>query len=116
MNALRPLQPGVLAMVFALGLAGCGETAKLPDSAGIGPNPILPPPHKTLIPTVYIAPAKGWPEGAKPVAAQGTSVAAFAAGSTIRAGSTCCPTATCWSPRPTRRRSPRTARASRAGS
>ena len=24
-------------------------------------------------------------------------------GSTIRAGSTCCPTATCWSPRPTRR-------------
>jgi glucose/arabinose dehydrogenase len=31
-----------------------------------------------LIPTVNIAPAIGWPEGAKPVAAAGTQVAAFA--------------------------------------
>ena len=36
------------------------------------------------------------------------------AGSTIRAGSTCCRTATCWSPRPTRRRSRTDARASEA--
>jgi thioredoxin 2 len=35
---------------------------------------------------------------------------------TTRAGSTCCPTATCWWPRAMRRPSLKTARASRAGS
>ena len=63
-------------LVFAL--AACGEVAKLPVSAGIGPTPTLPPPNKTLIPTVNIAPAKGWPSGATPQAAAGTRVAAFA--------------------------------------
>jgi glucose/arabinose dehydrogenase len=38
----------------------------------------LPPPQKSLLPTINIAPAKGWPAGAKPVAAKGTAVAAFA--------------------------------------
>ncbi len=38
------------------------------------------------------------------------------AASIIRAGSTCCPTATCSSPRPTRRRGPRTTTACTAGS
>jgi len=41
---------------------------------------MLPPPHPTLIPTVNIAPAKGWPAGATPVAADGLKVAAFASG------------------------------------
>ena len=63
-------------LVFAL--AACGEVAKLPVSAGIGPTPTLPPPNKTLIPTVNIAPAKGWPSGATPQAAAGLRVAAFA--------------------------------------
>jgi glucose/arabinose dehydrogenase len=61
-------------------VAGCGDEATLPVSAGIGPNPKLPPPHTTLIPTVDIAPAKGWSDGAAPVAAQGLQVAAFATG------------------------------------
>jgi glucose/arabinose dehydrogenase len=52
----------------------------LPFSAGVGPDPALPPPATTLIPTVNIAPAVGWPAGAKPVAAAGASVSAFAAG------------------------------------
>ena len=60
--------------------AACGETAKLPFSAGVGPNPTLPPPNETLIPTVHIAPAKGWPDGAKPTSAPGTAVNAFASG------------------------------------
>ena len=68
------------AAVIAVSLAACGEMAKLPDSAGVGPNPTLPPPSETLIPMVHIAPAKGWPEGRKPVAAAGTSVSAFASG------------------------------------
>jgi len=68
-----------LAGVIALGLAGC-EEAKLPVAQGTGPNPQLPPPNKTLIPTVNVAPAKGWPEGGKPTVAAGMQVAAFASG------------------------------------
>jgi glucose/arabinose dehydrogenase len=71
-----------LAFVIALagGLAACGETSRLQISDGTGPSPKLPEPNKTLIPTVNIAPAIGWPDGAKPVAAAGTRVAAFAEG------------------------------------
>ena len=61
-------------------LAGCGEVAQLPVSAGTGPNPTLPPPTKTLLPTVNIAPAQGWVADTKPVAPEGTAVGAFASG------------------------------------
>ncbi len=66
--------------VAMLALAGCGNNARLPVSAGIGPTPALPRPSSALIPTVNIAPAKGWPAGVAPVAAPGTAVNAFAAG------------------------------------
>jgi len=66
--------------LIAVGVAACGDLAKLPVSAGTGPSPTLPPPVETLIPTVNIAPAKGWPAGATPLAAQGTTVARFAEG------------------------------------
>jgi len=46
----------------------------------MGPSPQIPSPRKTLIPTVQVATAKGWPEGGKPTAAPGWSVQAFAAG------------------------------------
>ncbi|MHC8298741.1 PQQ-dependent sugar dehydrogenase [Pseudomonas sp. ZS1P83] len=69
-----------LVIVFAGGLAACGETSRLQVSDGTGPSPKLPEPNKTLIPTVNIAPAIGWPNGAKPIAATGTQVAAFAEG------------------------------------
>src|SRR6266545_4454789 len=65
---------------IAVTLAGCGQSAHLPVTAGMGPEPALPPPSKSLIPTVNIAPAKGWPAGVKPVAAPGTTVNAFAGG------------------------------------
>ena len=45
-----------------------------------GPNPTIPAPTKTLIPTVNVAKATGWPEGAKPKAANGLTVNAFANG------------------------------------
>ena len=61
-------------------LAACGETAQLPAEAGIGPNPTLPEPNETMIPTVDIAPAIGWPDGGEPVAAQGLAVNALATG------------------------------------
>jgi len=62
----------------ALLLSACGESAKLPEEAAIGPNPTLPEPVKTLIPTVDIAPAKGWPEGVLPTPASGLTVTALA--------------------------------------
>ena len=61
-------------------LGGCAESARLPVEAGIGPNPTLPTPVHTLIPTVRIATAKGWPAGVTPTAASGYEVAAFATG------------------------------------
>jgi glucose/arabinose dehydrogenase len=54
--------------------------AQLPISAGVGSHPQLPPPNQTLIPTVNIAKAVGWPENGKPVAAPGMVVNAFAVG------------------------------------
>jgi glucose/arabinose dehydrogenase len=70
----------VFVIALAGGLAACGETSSLQVSDGTGPSPKLPEPNKTLIPTVNIAPAIGWPAGAKPTAAVGTQVTAFAEG------------------------------------
>jgi glucose/arabinose dehydrogenase len=70
--------PLVLVIALSGGLAACGETSRLQVSDGTGPSPQLPEPNKTLVPTLNIAPAIGWPEGAKPMAANGTQVAAFA--------------------------------------
>jgi glucose/arabinose dehydrogenase len=69
-----------LAVGFALALGGCGDHATLPESAGTGPSPVLPPPHRTLIPTVHIARAAGWPAGARPTAAAGLTAGAYAVG------------------------------------
>lgn len=66
------------ALLLAVCAASCADTARLPETATMGPDPQLPPPERSLIPTIVVAPATGWPEGVKPVAAPGTSVAAFA--------------------------------------
>lgn len=68
----------LLLSMTMFGLAACGATAQLPVAAGSGPHPELPPPQASLIPTVNIATAIGWPDGGKPVTAKGLSVAAFA--------------------------------------
>jgi glucose/arabinose dehydrogenase len=70
----------VAAAMVLVGLTGCGDLSTLPESSGFGPAPVLPPPHATLIPTVRIAPAVGWPSGAKPIAAADLEVNAYAAG------------------------------------
>ncbi|MCK1794372.1 PQQ-dependent sugar dehydrogenase [Pseudomonas violetae] len=70
----------VFVIALAGGLTACGETSSLQVSDGTGPSPKLPEPNKTLIPTVNIAPAIGWADGAKPTAIAGTQVAAFAEG------------------------------------
>jgi glucose/arabinose dehydrogenase len=66
------------AAALSLGLAACGDESKLPERADYGPSPQLPAPTKTLIPTVNIAPAKGWPAGATPTPASDLAVVAFA--------------------------------------
>lgn len=68
----------VLPLVSALLLTACGDTAQLPVEAGMGPEPVLPPPNPTLFPTVNIAPAEGWPNGDTPDPAAGMRVVAFA--------------------------------------
>jgi glucose/arabinose dehydrogenase len=60
--------------------AGCASSARLPVSAGTGPNPQLPPPTRSLIPTVHVVTAKGWANGAHPTSSGGLTVAAFAQG------------------------------------
>jgi glucose/arabinose dehydrogenase len=77
---MRKTRLPVLLCLLAFSLAGCGDEATQPEEAGVGPNPKLPPPNETLIPTVNIAPHKGWPAGGKPTPAAGLSVAAYAVG------------------------------------
>ena len=68
------------AALGALMLMACGEAAKLPVSAGIGPEPQLPAPVKAVLPTVNIAEPVGWAEGEAPTPAEGLAVEAFATG------------------------------------
>ena len=73
-------RPSPCLLAIALLLGGCGERARLPFDAGTGPAPVLPPPKRTLLPTVKIAKATGWPAGEAPTPAAGLRVNAFAAG------------------------------------
>ncbi|MES2682096.1 MAG: sorbosone dehydrogenase family protein [Pseudomonadota bacterium] len=71
-----------LAPLFALAtLTACSSNSPTTDTTalpGVGPNPELGAPSTSLLPVVNIAPAKGWPEGGKPITAAGTQVVAFA--------------------------------------
>jgi glucose/arabinose dehydrogenase len=79
MNCSRLLRPALWS-TLVLALCSCGEKATIPVEAGYGPSPILPAPNRTLLPTVLIAPAKGWPESGQPTPADGMTVTAFARG------------------------------------
>ena len=78
---MHPKLLGTLSLAAAAAaLSGCNERATQSVAAGSGPSPTLPSPHESSLPTVNIAPAKGWPAGATPVAGPGLQVAAFATG------------------------------------
>jgi glucose/arabinose dehydrogenase len=64
----------------AFALVACSETSRLGLAAGVGPTPTLPEPVKTLVPTISIAPAKGWAPDQTPTAAAGLRVQAVAQG------------------------------------
>lgn len=68
-------------LASSLILAACSETKPPPPTTvGFGPNPSLPAPEESLLPTVNIAPAVGWANAAKPTPAAGLAVNAFASG------------------------------------
>ena len=76
-----PLRRGLpTAAALLLALAGCGDTANLSIAQGTGLQPELPPPTRTLLPTIKVAEAVGWPAGAAPQPAAGLSVTPFAQG------------------------------------
>jgi len=56
------------------------SNASSSSAVGYGINPQLPAPEKKLIPTVNVAPAKGWPEHAQPTPVAGTQVNLYAEG------------------------------------
>jgi glucose/arabinose dehydrogenase len=66
------------ATVMALG--ACGDAARLTVEEGSGPQPMLPAPRASRVPTVNVAKAVGWSGDAAPTAAAGTRVVAFARG------------------------------------
>jgi glucose/arabinose dehydrogenase len=61
-------------------LSACVAQPPLTEAERFGTSPQLPEPDKSLFPTINIAPATGWPDGAKPVPAEGLEVVAFATG------------------------------------
>ncbi|BAN25628.1 PQQ-dependent sugar dehydrogenase [Caballeronia insecticola] len=66
---------GAIALLLASGAALADDYAP-----GFGPNPTLPAPHKSLMPTVNIARAKPWKQGEQPESPAGFNVTAFASG------------------------------------
>ena len=69
-----------IAAALLLLLAGCRDSAELPEQATQGPNPSLPAPKERLIPTLNIAKATGWKQGETPEAAKGLAVSGYATG------------------------------------
>ena len=76
----KPCGTAALCLILIGGLAACGDTALLSPEAGMGESPTLPQPKSSLIPTVNIAPAQGWPAGVMPTPMPGLGVTALAAG------------------------------------
>jgi glucose/arabinose dehydrogenase len=72
--------PVALTLLSVLSLHACLERAKLPPEAGFGPDPTLPEPNTTALPTVKVAKATGWSGDAAPTPAAGLEVRALARG------------------------------------
>jgi glucose/arabinose dehydrogenase len=58
----------------------CASTSGFSEIEGVGPQPILPEPETSWLPTVNVVEAVGWAEGETPRAAAGATVTPFATG------------------------------------
>jgi glucose/arabinose dehydrogenase len=74
------LSPRTCLLTTALLLSACSAHAGGPVEHGMGPNPNLPEPDSSLVPTVNIASVIGWKGDEKPVGADGFQVTKFADG------------------------------------
>jgi len=74
------LLPMLFVACWLPGLEASGEGVPPAPLVGFGPDPVLPEPQHKLIPTVKIAPAVGWKNGATPIAATGLKVKALVVG------------------------------------
>ncbi len=72
------MTPRRLLLGAALAMAGLAGAQTMP--VGFGPNPTLPAPSKSLLPTMNVAPADPWPKGTAPLAAPGLRVTSYASG------------------------------------
>jgi glucose/arabinose dehydrogenase len=73
----------LLVILFAsltLPLGACNERESATVEQTFGPSPALTEPETSILPTINVAKAIGWPAGGKPVAARGMAVNAFATG------------------------------------
>ncbi len=76
-NLLMAMMVGTM----TLPLAACNDPQDtVTAEQSYGASPSLPAPQTSLIPTVNVAKATGWPSGARPTAASGMAVNAFATG------------------------------------
>ena len=75
----RPFIFRLLVGLLLQNLIACGEATTLPELNGFGPHPTLPSPNQPLFPIVNIAVSKPWASDARPTAAAGLTVNAFAA-------------------------------------
>lgn len=74
----HPYKYSAVMTIMAICLSGCGNTSKIASQTDFGPDPVLVAPETSLIPTLNIASAKGWPIDAKPVVDDGLMVNRFA--------------------------------------
>ncbi|GAB3406162.1 sorbosone dehydrogenase family protein [Massilia agilis] len=68
-------------LALAAGLWAAAATAVAQNMpTGFGPNPALPEPEHSLIPTLHVAPTEPWPRGTHPLPAAGLEVSEYASG------------------------------------
>ena len=71
---------GIFALSSTAALMACSNASTFSEINGFGPNPQLPEPDKSLLPTVHVVEAVGWSDGEQPMPAPGTAVMPFAQG------------------------------------
>jgi glucose/arabinose dehydrogenase len=78
MSKISILASAALTLASVSPGSACNAATPTTIQGEYGPSPELPAPAKSLIPTLHIAKAEGWSNGAKPQSAEGTTVTVYA--------------------------------------